>query len=361
MLFTSRAGQQKARISALSNDSHLGKGIFMDFRSSHSDKKYIDYPQNSVLSAETEWSFLDLYQDIMEQDFFERADSFEIHDYKDILSWCISQLEGSPSAHAMLKEVCSNGWSITLDDLDGNDYVIDVAQKVLTLDNNSLVPAALGRSNYFRNVTLVTLVKALRDIWQEKRHGGFDELYSPDYVLMMERVRAADLCVLAVVVGWELRAEEYPDLWRHIIGSEIGDMAMIYAKSLERDPISCFNGLALRVTFQNWYHDEARVNACDHDALEYMDDILASANMINPFGTKKPSKMNVEILSCLPDRSAYLQGQGTEILLDPIYSAVDSDINQSHLLHIMNDLDVVIVEDVSFRDADLARKIFPKE
>jgi len=71
--------------------------------------------------------------------------------------------------------------------------------------------------------------------------------------------------------------------------------------------------------------------------------------------------MNVEILSCLPDKTAYLQGLGTEVLSDPVYSSVDNVINQTHLFHIMYDLQAVVVEDVAFRDADLARKIFPVE
>ncbi len=281
------------------------------------------------------------------------------YDYKDILSWCVNILDKSPSARLMLKEAIDKGWKITLEDLNGGDYCIDVEQKLLILDNNALEPEALSRSDYFKNVIFITMVKALRDIWQEKRHGGFDELYSPEHILLMERVRAADLDVVAIMIAWELRSHEYPEIWRHIIGSETGDMAMAFSGYLERDPSSQFNGQALNHSFKQWFRCSGRINSCDRDILEYLDDVLMSSDASNPFGTKKPAKLNIEILSCLPDKTAYLQGAGADILSDPAYSSLDSEINQTHLFHIMYDLEAVIINNVPFRDKELARKIFP--
>ncbi|MGH1403866.1 MAG: DUF6782 family putative metallopeptidase [Alphaproteobacteria bacterium] len=333
----------------------------MELKSNQPQKHMIDCMASMDDVAARHWYFVELCSDYIEADFFECADLSEIHDYGDILSWCMTVLNASPSARLMLKEACDQDWKITLDDLNGGDYHIDVEQKVLTLDNNSLIPSALGRSVYFRNIMMVTLIKAVRDIWQEKRHGGFDELYSPENILMMERVRAADLDVLALLVAWELRSEDYADLWRHMIGSDLGDMAMTFSGHLERDPSSQFNGQGLVAAFKQWFRDVKRINSCDHDALEYMDDVLLVTDMINPFGKKKPTKLNIEMLSCLPDRTAYLQGMGAELLSDPTYASVDDEINQTHLFHIMYDLEAIVVEDVPFRDADLARLIFPVE
>ncbi len=332
----------------------------MELRSNQPHKKLINCDP-SLEEQPTQWYLADLYDDMMDVELFNDSDGADIHDYRDVLAWCVSMLECSPSARLMLREAAEKDWMISLEDLNGGDYCIDVDQKMLILDNNALVPSALGRSSYFRNVTLVTLTKALRDIWQEKRHGGFDELYSPDYLLLMERVRAADLDVLSVLVAWELRSEEFSDLWRHMIGSEVGDMAMSYMGHLTRDPSAQFNGLALQVCFKQWFKCADRLKRCDHDALEYMDDVIAGADECNPFGKKKPAKLNIEMLSCLPDKTAYLQGQGADIMADPTYSSVDDDINQSHLMHIMHDLEAIIIADVPFRDAALARKIFPVE
>ncbi len=335
----------------------------MELKSNQPMSKMIDCAALNGASYSTaqSWNFKELYTYDIEPECFDNMDSCMVHEYADVLAWSLQLLSVSSSARLMIQEACQHNWSIIIDDLRGGDYCLDVENKTITLDNNALSPAALARSVYFRNVTLITLIKALRDIWQEKRHGGFDELYSPDHVLFMERIRAADLDVLAVLTAWELRAENYNDLWRHIIGSDLGDMAMTFSGYLERDPTAQFNGKALAAAFRQWFQECGRINACDHDTLEYMDDVMMCTDIQNPFGRKKPMKMNVEVLSCLPDRTAYLQGMGAEILSNPIFSSVDDEINQTHLFHILYDMEAVIVEDVPFRDAELARKIFPVE
>ncbi len=360
MLSTSAVGQARDNHSTTYKE-YLGKGGFMEIKSNEPRKHLINCVTTSNDIYPTQWYFAELYDEMTDIGFFRNHEDADIHDYRDVLSWCVSILESSPSARLMLREATDKDWAISLEDLNGGDYCIDMDQKMLILDNNALVPSALGRSTYFRNVILVTLTKALRDIWQEKRHGGFDELYSPDYILLMERIRAADLDVMAIMVAWELRSEEYGELWRHLIGSDLGDMAMTYMGYVERDPSTQFNNKALLASFKQWFRCDDRLNRCDHDALEYMDDVIQCSNALNPFGSKRPGKMNIEMLSCLPDKTAYLQGQGAEILSDPVYASVDDDINQAHLMHIMHDMEAIIVCDVAFRDPALARKIFPLE
>ena len=330
---------------------------------SKNTKKIIDCLSEHDFSQETQtsWYFSVLAHDEIEVEFFDELNDHEMLDYGDIVSWCLNLLSYSSAGARMISEACDQDWQVMLDDLQGGEYCIDVERKFLTIDNNALCPSALGRSGDFRNLTLVTLIKALRDIWQENRHGGFDELYSPEHILLMERIRAADLDVLAIMIAWELRAQGFTDFWRHMIGSEIGDMAMTFSGYLERDPSAQFNNQGAVAAFKQWFREKKRVNECDHDALEYLDEVLFSSEEENPFGRKKPSKMNIEVLSCLPDKTAYLQGMGVEILSNPEFSAVDDAINQTHLFHIMYDLEAIVVEDVPFRDAELARKIFPQD
>lgn len=285
----------------------------------------------------------------------------EFCSYGEVLSQCLLLINESPTARLMVQEAIQEKWEITLFDLSGGEYWIDVEEKLILLDSNALTPSALGRSVYFKNAVIVTLIKALRDIWQEKRHGGFDEKYRPEYTMTMERVRSADCDVLSILIAWELRADAYPDLWRHLIGSENGDMAMAFSGFLERNPSGQFNRQAMTAAFRQWFRCEVRVNTCDHNTLEYLDDILKETREQNPFGTKKPKAVEVEILSCLPDRTAYLQGYGSEILSDPLFSGMDDPINQSHLFHILYDLEATIIENVPFRDSDLAKKIFPAQ
>ncbi len=285
----------------------------------------------------------------------------EFSSYEDVLLRCFEVLSLSPTANLMVKEASMEGWQIALADLSGGDYWIDVEEKLVLLDNNALMPFAFSGSLYFQNVLTVNLIKALRDLWQEKRHGGFDDKYRAEHVITMERVRAADCDVVSILVGWELRCEDYPDIWRHLIGSENGDLAMVFSGAMERNPSSQFDGHALACVFAQWFRCENRVNICDHNTLEYLDDILSDCKEQNPFGNAKPAKLNVEMLSCLPDKTAYLQGHGGEILSNPLYCGMDDQVNQTHLFHILHDVEAVIVENVPFRDEELARKIFPTE
>ncbi|MEM7618101.1 MAG: DUF6782 family putative metallopeptidase [Pseudomonadota bacterium] len=295
--------------------------------------------------------------DLLCSDF--SSDSIVLDNHKDILSWSVGVLLSSPTARLLIKEAAKNGWMISIADREGYDFHLDVAEKQIILDDNGLSAAGLGRSEYFRNVLLVSMVRALRDVWQEKRHGGFDEQYGPEDILMLERVRAADCDVISVVVAWELRGEGCGDLWRHMIGSEEGDLAMAFSGYLERDPTSNFSNDAMKAAFNQWYRNEERISSCDHETLEYMDSFVREEGCRNPFGSENLTPVGIEILSCLPDKTAYLQGHGREILGSPFYAGLNDDINQSHLTQILYDMKVFNVQGVPFRDSYLADKIFP--
>ena len=77
------------------------------------------------------------------------------------------------------------------------------------------------------------------------------------------------------------------------------------------------------------------------------------------FGNERLTRIKLETLSCLPDRTAYLQGKGSEILADPLYAGMQSMVNQAHLMQIIHDIQVTRVQNVPFRDSNLAQKIFP--
>ena len=146
-----------------------------------------------------------------------------------------------------------------------------------------------------------------------------------------------------------------------MIGSENGDLAMAYSSHMERDPSSQFNGRALKAAFREWYACEERMNTCDHQTLEYMDEMLKYSEELNPFGNKVPTHIAIELISCMPDKTAYLQGAGREVLNDPYFCGLDDPLNQSHLMHILYDLEVIFVNNVPFRDAELAARIFPDD
>jgi hypothetical protein len=295
----------------------------------------------------------------LDQDYIVQL-PFAFQKSDDIMAWAAAMLADSPTASRLWIEAESTGWKVGIADLKNSGFHLDMIDQVLLLDNYALRPDALGRSPYFRNALIVALVRALRDIWHEEKTGAFEDEFAPEAALMLERVRAADCDTVAMLVGWELRGAGYTEIWRHLIGSEEGDMAMIFTRFLERDPTALFDGSALAYAFRQWYADESRVDGTDHDTLEALDNILLDHNgMTSPFGDRRLSAEDIERLTCLPDGRCYLKGLADTIMRDPFFAGLHDPVNQTHLFHLMYDMEVVMVHNVPFRDARLARMIFP--
>jgi len=315
---------------------------------------FIAGAQALTVGTHEAWSLDDLLRIDLEV-----LQNVETPNYELILAACAMIISESPTARAMIEEAADDGWSLGCDALQNNDFILDLESKTIMIDHNGMRPNALAYSEYFQNAMMVSLTRGLRDVYQEKRHAAFDEDYGPQDVLLLERTRAADRDVVAILCAWELRSECHSEIWRHIIGSPEGDVAMAFSNYLDRDPSSLFSGKAMAAAFRQWFADLARSNAVDHETLEYLDGVLDYAEAANPFGNKHLSAGKIEQLSCMPDKKAYLQSIGTEILSSPQYAGLFDPINQSHLFHIVHDMNVVVVSDVPFQDAGLANKIFP--
>ncbi len=277
----------------------------------------------------------------------------------DVLQWVCAMASESPSARILLKEAQREGWTIRLEDLAQDGYAIDEAERNLVLDHFGFTADALGRSSYFRNALFVNFIRALRQIWHEREGHAFDKTHRPEAVLMLERARTADCETIAILVGWELRGAGYTDLWRSILGSEEGDMAMIFTRAIEKDPAGFYDGSVLTRTFCQWYGDAARVASQDHAALERMDAMMQEAQGAEVFGKSAQLPMHIEEMSILPGGRAYLMGMGANICADPYFVSMNDPINESHLFQIVYDSKVVMAEGVPFRDRRLARLIFP--
>ena len=283
---------------------------------------------------------------------------------RDILGLTLQLVCASPTARAMIMEAADYEWHLGLVDLEasesgdnGEDFFIDMPRRTIYLDNHGMSAEAIGRSGYFQNQLMIALARGLRDIWQDRRYSAFPG-FDAESLLMLERVRAADIDVMSVLVAWELRSEGYNDVWRHVIGTENGDIAMAFSNYLDRDPSAGFSGMAMRHAFTQWFASEDRINLCDHRTLEFMDEVIEAGEEI---GVRKTRPRDVEVLSCQPDRRAYLQGMGEEILRGPLYAGLCDPINQAHFMQIMQDKDLTYRGGVSFRNASLAAKIFPVE
>lgn len=327
-------------------------------------KKHASIPDSDIqvfdLTQNESWAFSSLLsQNATGDDEEIRALPFSFRTEHDMLVWASMALNESPTARAMMIEAAGQDWSVSFTDMQGGGFFMDTQRRLLLLDNFCMVPGAIGRSMYFRNALLTTFIRALRDIWHEERGITAGSDYAPEPTLMFERVRAADCDTVTVLCCWELRGAGFADVWRHLLGSAEGDMAMVFTRFLERDPGALFDGAALAYAFRQWYADEVRVDGSDHAVLESLDDILTETGVRNPFGQRELKPLDLEDISQLPDGTRYLAGLGHTVLHDPFFAGMHDPINQTHLFHLMYDMEVTLVNNVPFRDSGLARKIFP--
>lgn len=329
---------------------------------------------NTIDVLEEEDNFSSIREFDLEKDFvfsIEELNPVEIKNFKnlnaypydfksdqDVLSWATALITESPLGHALLKEAQETEWKISLNDLGTGGFHLDAFDKIIELDNFGLDVKFLGQSAFFRTSLIAVLAKALRDIWHENRWGAFEIIYAPESVLMLERARAADADSVSVLIGWELRSAGYNDVWRHILGSDDGDMAQVLINILDRYPTALYNGMALAHIFRQWYADLARIDALDHDTLEHLDFSAQDfdGKSAFSFGDKKITAVDLENLSTLPDGNIYLKELGKTVCRDPFFCGLNDPINQAHLFQIVYDSKVTYVAGIPFRDVKLARK-----
>lgn len=277
-----------------------------------------------------------------------------------ILGWCAEWILEIPTGRELLKDASARGWKIGFSSLKDGGYALEGEDRHILLDWHEVRPDAIEHSGYFRNITLLTFLRALRDAWHETRLDPLGMTYGPEGSLALERARAADGETLTVLCAWELRGAGYPEAWRHLIGSEDGDMAMVFHRFTETGGVGFPDETALSMTFRQWYADEVRTNACDHDSLERLDDLLGeekdSLRLENIF----PSSRVFENLVRLPCGRSYLSGKGNVLIEDSFFAGLKDPVNAAHLRHLLHDLQSVRVGGVSFQDPRLARQIFPE-
>lgn len=284
----------------------------------------------------------------------------DIKCYEDVAYWASALLLQSATGARLLKSAADYDWALGFDDLDDNGWVLDNQDYIACINKAQIKVESLGRSPFFLNTILCDLIRAQRDIWLEERNEIDYADHHPETVLKVERMRAADIESLVIQVAWELRSIGYASLWRHLLGSDIGDMAILFSRFMERDPASLFDGSALLVAFKQWYADEDRINLIDRVALEICDDILfTSTEMKRVFKQKTLADKSLYEFFALPEGRPYLAPIMQEILRSPYFAAMQNPINEAHLYHILRDLEVCYVGNVPFRDPVLADKIFP--
>ena len=278
---------------------------------------------------------------------------------QDILLWAFDVLNHSPGARSMLEHAVKNEWTIRIDRLADEGYSLDTDQGVIYLDDNDFDVCVLARSSYLRHMLLMNLVRALRDQW----HESFDDdvgAYTPDSVLMRERLITAEIETFAVQAAWELRSAGYNQVWRYMLGSQDGDLAMSLGHVLEHNPSLFMDGSALVHVIRQWFKTPGRIAAADHRALEYMDDILRRRDdkCQKPLGDRILNVDDISTRTTLPDGICYVGEKAHLVLADIRHYGLQNPVNKAHFEHVKHDIEACVIADVPFRDAELGHRIF---
>ena len=276
---------------------------------------------------------------------------------QDLMKWLWSVLSKSPVLCQLLNEIDTESWKIAVSKDVCEDYMLDLDQDLLILP--SRLPhgfSNLRQKPQSQSNLLLNAIRALRDIWFEDHHFDVYERLAAEEWLKWERIRSADIDTFTVLVIWELRVAGEATLWRHLMGSENGDMAMIFQAVKENEGLS--NEKALLHTFRQWFMNEERINDTDSNTLNIMDETVLHLNLIEPFGTEKLKGQEICDRLTIGDEISYLEDIES-MLSNPDFCSIPNEINQTHFFHIMNDLETVHIEGLRFRDKSLAEKIFP--
>lgn len=292
------------------------------------------------------------------QDFLDFDNAPSQSNQDSLIEWCHDLAHEGPLARSLLCFAKDAGWTIQSIVLEDYDVYVDVSARILFLNKPEKF-ALSHMDNHERWDFFIAFIKGLREIWQEE-HKAYDFAdFKPEDTLSLERVRTADIDTIAVMAAWELRSAGYVNLWRYVLGSAEGDMAVMFSQTIEKSPTAQFSGKACAKAFWQWFCDEDRVNAADHQVLEELDMFLEENTSLSLAERKAPRRSLYEGLSRLPDGMQYLPGCADNLMRDPHFAGLCSAVNQAHLFQIVYDMKVIMRGNVPFRDAKLARMIFP--
>ena len=279
----------------------------------------------------------------------------DISTFAELIHHYFGLIEQSDSASRTLDQISERGWTFQFDDLGNGGYYIDGETKTVWLDHAGLEAQALARSDYFYASSMMNILRSLRDAWQEGRWDNAIRTYHPESLLMLEKMRAADSDVIAVLFAKELQMSGCDVFMRHLLAS---DDAFLGRYFLNDDHLVKVQAAS---SFRSWFLETSRVDTTDHETLCYLDGVLENAGHGNPFGRNRLTPIEVVRMGCLPDGTSYLAGYGEAVLRDPIFAGLSDEINQAHYFHLIRDMEAYFVNGVPFRSPRLASKIFPEE
>ncbi len=267
----------------------------------------------------------------------------------DILAHALHHLTPSDTARLLINEAAERGWAFHLSSEDA-DVVIDETHRTAMIPLGTVSLSVFARQS-FRHIPLVAgVIKALRLIWQAETPQPNVPLI-PSALLLKKRILCADVACVSLIIAWELRQMDQPELWRQMMSGECHDLALMLADEMEQG-VYDHPSESLNVLFAEWFWDDDRLQHHDRIALDDLD-VGMAANDGPVCGTSDLKVQDVASLTTLYDGQSYAAQFAPELITNSFYRRIPDLTNRIHFDQVMEDYKIMQV-DLSFRDPYLA-------
>lgn len=273
---------------------------------------------------------------------------------EDALIWGLSILCASPLGRSIAFDARFEDWSLEVDDIIDGHPIVDSQLRILILPRGTPSAVTLSKSIHDRYQFLIGLARGLRMIWQDMNNVRTRNDLTADDQIFFERLRRADMDIIAMRMIWDLRQDGYGSLWRHMIAGSSGEVAMAANDFWEDDEFPA--GLAQ--TFLTWMGCDHLLAECDNRTLDDMDARLQKS-VNDVCGIAMLNGDDVLNLSRLPEGCSYLAPLARTLCYSTEFRHIPDPVNDAHLRQILEECSEIIAPSLIFRDSELERKIFP--
>lgn len=276
---------------------------------------------------------------------------------EDALIWGLSILCQSTLGRAIAFDARFEDWSLEVDDIADGHCIIDSQLRILILPRGTASIPLLSKSVHDRMGFLFNLARGLRMIWQDMNAIRPRNDLTADDQIFFERLRRADMDVIALHMMWDLRGIGFAALWRTAIAGNLGEIAIAAGHFWDNSEIP--DGFAQ--TFLTWMGCDHLLAECDNRTLDDMDARL-QRSVVDVCGISTLTGDDVLAMSRLPLDSndiSYLAPVARTLCYSTEFRHIPDPVNDMHLRQILEECSEIMTPSLVFRDSDLERKIFP--
>ncbi|MDY0029823.1 MAG: hypothetical protein RBR86_07770 [Pseudobdellovibrionaceae bacterium] len=283
---------------------------------------------------------------------------------EDALVWGLSVLCETRLGRDLAFDARFEDWSIEVDDIEDGAHIINTQLRILILPRCAPSPQTLSRSQSDRCTFLLEFARGLRGIWHDMTDARITADITIDDQILWARLRQADLDMCALRMAWEIRQAGMAGLWRQIIASPLGDMAVvageIWGGEEQEDAREAadlmlygFSHLILE-----WLKDATLVNGVDAQTLDALD-VRLQRSINDVCGPVQLTARDILNLSTIPGEGAYLAPLARTILFAPSFRDVLDPVNEAYLRQILEECELNRSSPLVFSDSELEKKFFP--